>query len=438
MNSSTASSSTPAAPSRGLDRKDAKTLLLAALGGALEFYDFVIFVFFTKALGALFFPHDMPGWLAQLQIYGIFAAGYLARPLGGVIMAHFGDRSGRKRMFTLSVFMMALPTLGIGLLPVYEQIGVMAPLLLLLLRLIQGIAIGGEVPGAWTFVAEHAPPGRVGFACASLSSGLTAGILIGSLVAAAVNSIYGPQGVIDFGWRIPFLLGGVFGFFAVYLRRWLAETPVFTAMRESKQLAKELPLKQVLTGHLNSVALCMTVTWLLTSTIVVVILMTPTLVQQSFQIDASRAFLGNSLAAFFLTLSTLVGGMLVDRLGRGRALLIGSLGVLISCYLLYNDLSHGGEHFLLLYSFAGAFIGVVGVIPAVMVAAFPPAVRFSGLSFSYNLAYAIFGASTPPLVGYLAARMGGMAPAYYVMLTAVVGILASIYLMTTKRPFYER
>ncbi len=423
-----------------LNRKDARTLLLSALGGALEFYDFVIFVFLTETLRKLFFPVGTPEWLGTLQVYGIFAAGYLVRPIGGVIMAHFGDRSGRKRMFTLSVFLMALPTLFIGLLPTYAQIGLAAPLLLLFLRIVQGIAIGGEVPGAWTFVAEHAPRGRVGFACASLSAGLTAGILIGSLISTAINTLLAPTQVLDWGWRVPFLIGGVFGFLAVYLRRWLSETPVFTAMRESRQLVQELPLKQVLREHRAGVVLSMLVTWLLTAAIVVIILMTPTIVQQKFGMAPAHAFLGNSLAAFCLTLSAVGGGWLVDRIGRGRALLIGSLGVLVSSFALYYDLNHGAHNFLLLYALAGVFVGVVGVIPAVMVAAFPAPVRFSGLSFSYNVAYAVFGAATPPLIGgYLAPHFGGMAPAYYVMAVALVGVAVSVYLLgPNQQRFHEQ
>ena len=152
--------STPAAPAgaltesthRPLTRGDYKTLGLSALGGTLEFYDFVIYVFFATIVSKLFFPADMPDWLRMLQTFGIFAAGYLARPLGGIIMAHFGDLIGRKRMFTLSILMMAVPTLIMGLLPTYAQIGILAPLMLLLMRMIQGAAIGGEVPGAWVFV----------------------------------------------------------------------------------------------------------------------------------------------------------------------------------------------------------------------------------------------------------------------------------------------
>ncbi|MGO4776825.1 MFS transporter, partial [Lysobacter sp. 2RAB21] len=288
-------------------------------------------------------------------------------------------------------------------------IGIAAPLLLLALRLVQGIAIGGEVPGAWTFVAEHAPRGRVGFACATLSAGLTAGILIGSLISTAINTWFTPEQVLGGVWRVPFVIGGVFGFLAVYLRRWLSETPVFAAMRASRQLVQELPLKQVLRNHLDGVVLSMLVTWLLTAAIVVIILMTPTIVQQKFGIEPARAFLGNSLAAFFLTLSAVGGGLLVDKLGRGKALLIGSLGVLASSFALYYDLNHGAHNFLPLYALAGVFVGVVGVIPAVMVASFPAPVRFSGLSFSYNVAYAVFGALTPPLIGYMASHLGGMA-----------------------------
>ena len=147
-----------------LPTSEIRILSLASIGGALEFYDFVIFVFFATVIGKLFFAASLPDWVRQVQTFGIFAAGYLARPIGGVVMAHFGDTRGRKRMFTLSVLLMAIPTLLIGLLPTYQSIGVAAPMLLLLMRILQGVAIGGEAPGAWVFVAGHARRGKVGFA----------------------------------------------------------------------------------------------------------------------------------------------------------------------------------------------------------------------------------------------------------------------------------
>jgi MFS family permease len=421
------------APRERLDRRDIRTLALAALGGALEFYDFVVFVFFAIPLGHLFFPPGTAAWLSQLQVFGIFAAGYLARPLGGIVMAHYGDKLGRKKMFTLSVFLMAVPTLGIGLLPVYAQVGMLAPLLLLVLRVVQGIAVGGEVPGAWVFVAEHVPVQRIGFACASLTSGLTVGILIGSLVAAAIHRELTPAALLDYGWRLPFLVGGVFGFLAVWLRRWLSETPVFEAMHARKELAAGLPLRQVFEQHLPGVLLSMLVTWMLTAAIVVVILMTPTLAQSVFHIEPERAFVGNSVASLALALGCLFYGALTDRIGHASALLAGAIGLLLCSYALYLDLRAGGVHFIVLYALAGFSVGVTGVVPTLMVLAFPPAVRFSGLSFSYNIAYALFGGLTPPLIGLLIRRFGVLAPAHYVAFTALVGIGVAAWSIATSR-----
>ncbi|MBJ6762243.1 MFS transporter [Myxococcaceae bacterium JPH2] len=415
---------------RPLTAQDAKTLGLAALGGALEFYDFIIFVFFTQVIGALFFPPDTPDWLRQLQSFGVFAAGYLARPLGGIVMAHFGDRGGRKRMFTLSVFMMAVPTLLIGLLPTYATAGHFAPLALLILRIFQGAAVGGEVPGAWVFVSEHVPERRVGFACGTLTSGLTLGILLGSLVATAINTLFVPEQVRDFGWRIPFLVGGVFGFLAVFLRRWLAETPVFEEMRRRHALVKELPLKTVLRGHGRAVVVSMLLTWVLTAAIVVVILMTPTLVQTLFKIPSAVALGAGSVATAALTVGCICFGLMADRFGAGRALGVGCLALLVTTYAFYLGVASQPERIVPLYALVGFCVGVVGVVPTVMVRAFPAEVRFSGLSFSYNVAYAIFGGLTP-LVVTLLMKADPRAPAHYVAALCALGVGVSLYLVAS-------
>jgi MFS family permease len=415
---------------RRLNRSDAKTLLLSALGGALEFYDFIIFVFLAAVIAKLFFPADMPEWLRQLQTYGIFAAGYLARPLGGIVMAHFGDRVGRKRMFALSVFLMALPTLGIGLLPTYATVGLWAPLALLLLRMLQGAAVGGEIPGAWVFVAEHAPINRTGLACATLTAGLTTGILLGSLVAAALTRHYAPEQVLAFGWRLPFLLGGVFGLVAVYLRRWLDETPVFEELRRRKALAQELPLKLVLRQHAMAVLRSILVTWVLTAAIVVVILMTPTLLQKLYGVTAAQALSANSIATLTLTLGCIGGGLLADRFGPGRILSLGCTLLLLSTYALYLGVAHNPAWLVPLYALAGLFVAIVGVIPLIMVRDFPPAVRFTGLSFSYNVAYAVFGGFTPPMVSLLT-KANPLGPAHYVAVMCLIGI--GVGLLGTRR-----
>ncbi|CAN7164413.1 MFS transporter [Pseudomonas sp. LjRoot277] len=432
MTTAPSSIAQPTQSARPLTRSDYKTLSLSALGGALEFYDFIIFVFFATVVGKLFFPADMPEWLRLMQTFGIFAAGYLARPLGGIVMAHFGDLLGRKKMFTLSIFMMAVPTLIMGLLPTYAQIGMWAPILLLLMRVIQGAAIGGEVPGAWVFVSEHVPHRHIGYACGTLTCGLTAGILLGSLVATAINSIYTPVEVSDYAWRIPFLLGGVFGLFSVYLRRWLHETPVFAELQLRKALAEEVPLRAVLRDHRGAILISMLLTWLLSAGIIVVILMTPTVLQTVYHFSPTTALQANSLAIVFLSLGCVASGALADRFGAGRIFVYGSAALLISSWTFYHSLFNHPDWLFPMYALTGLLVGTIGAVPYVMVKAFPAVVRFSGLSFSYNLAYAIFGGLTPMVVTLLL-KESPLGPAYYVAIICGVGVLVGAYLWKKGR-----
>src|SRR5471032_2504259 len=420
------------APRRPLNGRDYRTLSLAALGGALEFYDFVVYVFFAPVLGQLFFPADMPDWLRMLQTFGIFAAGYLARPLGGILIGHFGDLLGRKRMFMLSIFLMAAPTLAIGLLPTYAVIGIAAPLLLLVMRILQGAAIGGEVPGAWVFVAEHVPAQRFGLAIGTLTAGLTVGILLGSLMAGAINTAYGPADVARFAWRIPFVLGGAFGLVSVYLRRFLQETPVFQEMSARRAIARELPLKTVLRAYRKETLLALALTWVLTGGIVVVILFTPAYLQQVFHVPAVYALRANTVGTIMLIAGCLFFGWASDRIGTRAAMLAGFAGLLGSSYLFYSWLPDAPLYLNLTYGLTGFFVGAVTIVPIVALRSFPAAIRFSGLSFSYNVSYAIFGGLTP-VVLTLWLRSDPLARAHYVGGLAILGFLLAFAPMSDSR-----
>ena len=416
---------------RPLNRQDYKTLTLAALGGALEFYDFIIFVFFAAVIGELFFPADIPEWLRQVQTFGIFAAGYLARPLGGIIMAHFGDLVGRKKMFTLSILLMAIPTLAIGLLPTYATAGLVAPLLLLLMRILQGAAIGGEVPGAWVFVAEHVPTRRIGIACGTLTAGLTVGILLGSVVATLINTSMTQQAIHDGGWRIPFLLGGAFGLVAMYLRRWLQETPIFIELQERKALAEEMPVKTVVTKHRQAVVISMLLTWLLSAGIVVVILMSPVWLQKQYGFAPALTLQANSIATIMLCFGCLFAGFAADRFGSGLTLIIGSLLLAGASWAFYHGVGTHPELLMPLYGLVGLCVGVVGSVPYVMVRSFPAEVRFTGISFSYNVSYAIFGGLTPIAVTMLMV-VSPLAPAWYVLALSLMGMGIGFWLRRDK------
>ncbi|WP_065261182.1 MFS transporter [Pseudomonas bananamidigenes] len=379
-------------------RSDYKTLGLAALGGALEIYDFIIFVFFALTLSQLFFPPQMPEWLRLLQSFGIFVTGYLARPLGGILMAHFADRLGRKKVFSLSILMMALPCLLIGIMPTYAQIGYFAPLLLLALRILQGAAVGGEVPSAWVFVAEHAPVGHRGYALGFLQAGLTFGYLIGALTATALAQVFTPAEVLDYAWRYPFLLGGVFGVIGVWLRRWLSETPVFMAMEAQREARVELPLRTVLREHRLAMLPAMILTCVLTSAVVVFVVITPTMMQKTFGMTAGHTFALSALGIVFLNIGCVIAGRLVDRIGAWRTVMLYSLLLPLGMGVLYSCLISGGDWVGLAYAIAGLGCGVVGAVPSVMVSLFPARIRVSGISFTYNIAYAAWASFTPLLL----------------------------------------
>ncbi|NKZ99036.1 MFS transporter [Rhodococcus hoagii] len=373
---------------RPLTRSDYKTLSLSALGGALEFYDFIIFVFFATVVASCSSRRHARVATVDADVR-IFAAGYLARPLGGIIMAHFGDLLGRKKMFTLSIFMMALPTLIMGLLPTYAQIGLWAPILLLLMRVIQGAAIGGEVPGAWVFVSEHVPARNTGYACGTLTAGLTAGILLGSLVATLINSVYSAEEVASYAWRIPFSAGRVFGLFSVYLRRWLHETPVFAEMQQRKALAEGLPLRAVLRDHRGPIVLSMFADLDAVGRHRGGDPHDASLVQSIYHISPTDSLKANSLAIVLLSLGCI--GAVAWPIASARAVCsCRQLMLFVSSWAFYHSLPTRPELLFPLYAVTGLCVGVIGAVPYVMVKAFPAAVRFSGLSFSYNVAYAIF------------------------------------------------
>ncbi|HEV7611769.1 MAG TPA: MFS transporter [Steroidobacteraceae bacterium] len=405
-----------------LSLQNVRTLALTAVGGALEYYDFIVAVFFTKLLAAVFFPPQTPTWAAQLSIFCIFAAGYLVRPIGGLFFAHYGDRLGRKKMFALSLFVMVLPTFCVGILPGFNEIGVAAPLLLLVCRVLQGLSVGGQAPGAFVFASEHVRTDRVGFACGLVMSGICTGILLGALTATLLNSVLSKEEMASWGWRIPFIAGGIAGFIAVYLRRFLRETPVFESLKTSTDNLSELPLKVVLRDHLPTVILSMLGTWIFAGVFVVFFLYMPTYLQTQWHLDARAVFTANSWSILLLIVGSTCTGWLVDKVGWAKTFFWGNMatGVLVSVF--FYQLAQGSNS-LNVYIATGFFIGVITVVPYIMVTAFPPAVRFTGFSLSFNTAYAVFGGTAPAI---MAALVGAgawlLAPLFYIGALSLMGM----------------
>ena len=425
---------------RSFSRSDIRILGLSSLGGMLEFYDFIIFVFFASYISILFFPTDLDPFWAIFNTYGTFAAGYLARPIGGIIMAHFGDKNGRKNMFMLSILLMVIPTFLLGIMPTFESIGYLAPIILIIIRILQGIAIGGELPGAWVFVSEHAPSGKLYTSISVLTAAVVAGILLGSFVTMLVKNIWSDAEIQDGMWRLPFILGGFFGLISIYLRRYLSETPVFKEMQARREI-DHLPIKSIFKFHKIDSIVSMFITWVLTGCIVVLILLMPNFMPKAF--SANGLELGRLTTIYMqmaaialLCFSCYIYGRFSDKFVIAKSTFV--LALLFSiCVYAYFDALYSGASFeivLILYLLSGllACVGPCGA-PFLMVALFPNKIRFSGISFAYNIAYAIAGGVTTPFATAMVFKFDPMYLAYYMVLLGFVAAICSLWFMFRRK-----
>lgn len=414
--------------------KVGKLLAVAGFGGSLEFFDFVLFIFFTPIISRTFFPPEMPEWIAIVQTLGIFSAGYIFRPMGGLIMAHYGDLIGRKRVFTFSILLMAVATAAIAILPGYDTIGWLGPLALVGLRIVQGIAIGGEVPGAWTFISEHVRSKELGLACSFLCSCLAFGVFLASFVSLLTNTLFTPEELRAYGWRIPFVLGGALGLLGVFVRRWLTETPVFLLARERRSLASRPPIIIVLKSHVRGITVSVAATWILSAGIIVATMMTPTLLEKRYGIDAFTSLAVTCFGSIFMMIGGIISGILVDRIGMGKFYILASPFYAAATYLFYMDTGTSNIELYIRYAMLSLVNGVIGVAPCFMVRSFPSNVRFTGISFAYNITFAVIGGASPVMIAALLPTMP-FVHAYYMQVVAMGMFFLGAYAVVGARHF---
>ena len=412
---------------RGLAWQDSKVLALSSLGGALEFYDFMIFALMAPILSHLFFPASLGEAWALVYTYAIFAIGYLMRPVGGLVMAHLGDRLGRKRMFTWSLLLMALPTLAMGLLPTYAQIGIAAPLLLLLCRVVQAVAIGGEVPAAWTYVSEQVPVNQVGLANGLLTAGLSMGILLGSLSVMGLQAAFTSDTVQAGAWRLPFVLGGALGLLAVWMRKHLQETPIFMAIKQRRLLYQGLPLAEVWRSHKRLLIIGMGINWFLLASVAVVLLAMPKLLQQQLALTPVQATAWQVAGIALQALGCIVFGRLADKHGISRSAWVGAGVMLVAATVFYFGLQSLPVAVLALAYALMAVCAGSGACLGKMVVRFPAPIRLSGMAATYNLSSALLGGLSLPLVAWLNAHISWGAWLYLSALCALLAMLGGVY-----------
>jgi MHS family proline/betaine transporter-like MFS transporter len=398
-----------------------KIIVAGAIGNVLEWYDFAIYGYFAASIGRTFFPKADP--VAQvLSAFGIFAVGFLMRPVGGALVGYIGDKLGRRAALTFSVTAMAIPTFVVGILPGYQVLGVAAPVALTMLRMIQGLSVGGEYTTSIVFMVEHAPPGRRGLIGAMGCCGAVAGILLGSATGALMSSILPIEAMQAWGWRIPFLLGLVVGIAGFFIRRNLAEGAIPQAaghspLRETLRLHGKLLVRLAGLSVFNAVAFYLLfvyiVSWL----------------QLADGIAPAHALEINSLSMLVLLPCMIGMGGLSDRLGRKPLLLAATVLAFVSAVPLFMLLHHDVRLYVQLGQLGfvlsvGMFLGVQ---PTLMVEEVPAAVRCTAIALGYNVTLGIVGGLSPLVATWLVERTADqLAPAFMIMAAAMVSFLAAL------------
>ncbi|WP_419994370.1 MFS transporter [Streptomyces boninensis] len=400
------------------------------LGNAMEWFDFGVYAYLAVTIGKVFFP-AASGTAQVLSSLAAFAAAFLVRPLGGMVFGPLGDRIGRKKVLALTMIMMSGATLAIGLLPTHAAIGLWAPVLLVLFRMVQGFSAGGEYGGAATFIAEYAPDKRRGF----FGSFLELGTLIGYTAAAALvtglEMGLSDDAMVSWGWRIPFLIAGPIGLVGLYLRLRLEETPAYQELAEGGGGHDERPkltIRQVLAGQWRAMALCMALVAAFNVTDYVLLSYMPTYLTDTLGFDPTTGLLSIVLVMIVLMLLINRVGALSDRFGRRPVLMAGSLAFLVLSVpaLLLIKLGSWPAVFAGLLILGLALLGYVSTMSPTLPALFPTDRRYCSLSISFNVSVSLFGGTTPLVVAALVSSTGNdLMPAFYMMLFAAVGLVAA-------------
>ncbi|KSU75617.1 MFS transporter [Rhodococcus qingshengii] len=410
------------------------------LGNAMEWFDFGVYAYLATTIGKVFFP-DASGSAQLLSTFAIFAAAFIVRPLGGLFFGPLGDRIGRKKVLATTIILMAGSTFAIGLIPSYESIGIAAPILLVLLRLLQGFSTGGEYGGASTFVAEYAPDKRRGFFASFLEFGTLAGYVAAAGLVTIIQTVVSAEDLLQWGWRIPFLIAGPLGLIGLYLRLRLEETPAFQMMEqaEERSLADESTgkkLRETLVDNWRPLVLCIVLVATYNIAHYGLLSYMPTYLTNTLGYDESHGLVLMIIVMIVMMMGISYVGKFSDRVGRKPLLLSGFIGFFVLSLPAYLLIGVGNyvTVFLGLAILGGLLLLFVGVFPSVLPALFPTGIRYGGLAIGYNLAVSIFGGTTPLVLTALESATGSnlVAP-MYMMIAAVIGGIAVLMIPETAR-----
>jgi MHS family proline/betaine transporter-like MFS transporter len=414
-------------------RSRRRAILSCAIGNFVELFDFVIFGLFAVQLGANFFPGGDP-IVSLLSAFATYGVGFVMRPVGAIIIGSYGDRHGRKAALILTVGVMAGATALTGLIPSYAVIGIWAPVLLVLCRLVQGFSTGGEWGGAAAFLVEYAPPGRRGYVGSLQQFSVGVALIAATLSAAVLNSVLDKQAMLDWGWRLPFIFGFVLAPIGLYLRTRVLETPAFDHTVSQHQLSAT-PVRDSFTIYLRPVLAAFGVAIVGTVGNYTFNIFMPSFATGQLHLSPSTAYYSTAFAAVVLTVFTPLTGILSDRVGRKPVMLVSAIGYVVLGYPLFlvAVTLHNAMGLVIAQSVAALLLAMyAGPLCAILSELFPTRVRFTALSIGYSLAVTIFGGFAPFIATFLIRTTGSpVSPSLFVVFSAAI---SSVSLLMIKDP----
>lgn len=418
-------------------KQETRLVISCVIGNALEWYDFIIYGYFAPIIGQLFFPAG--DRYSQLMCsFGALAAGFIARPLGAILFGHIGDKSSRLLVLMLSIYVMSIPTTLIGCLPTYQQIGLLAPIMLTFLRIMQGLAIGGEFTGSMVFLIEHANKNKRGFFGSWATCSSIVGIIIGSSVVATIMHVFTPEQVRLFGWRIAFMFSMFGCAIGIYVRRHLQDdTKEFLINKSKKSSSSFLPIKELFNKYLDKILIIFGLDALTGIGFFTLVIFLPSYFREYLAIpDLVIQHLNTTNMVIFASM-TLFGGWISDKIGYKKALFYPCILFIIFSYPVFTLFQYDRMILIfigqtILICFMGLFYGV---IPITLFEIFPLEVRCSGISIAHNISMACMGGTAPLIATYIIKQTDHnlLSPSYLLIFGATLSLISLVFLNKTSQ-----